>query len=175
MAQCERTTGVYPRLPGSYTAALDAAAMSSHRITRTTGLALAMAALAAPSALASNTPQSLVSPDAQDAAGGRGSLQSLVSPDAQDAAGGRGSWQSLVSPDAQDAAAGRSTYSAPEVTVVKVPAVATDNGSDGGIQWTDAAVGAGGMLGIILLAGGTAALVTHRPRRRATAAHRTAH
>ena len=156
MAQCERTTGVYPRLPGSYTAALDAAAMSSHRITRTTGLALAMAALAAPSALASNTPQSLVSPDAQDAAGGRGS------------------WQSLVSPDAQDAAAGRSTYSAPEVTVVKVPAVATDNGSDGGIQWTDAAVGAGGMLGIILLAGGTAALVTHRPRRRATAAHRTA-
>jgi hypothetical protein len=149
--------------------------MSSHRITRTTGIALSIAALAAPSALASTTPQSLVSPDAQDAAGGRGTSQSFVSPDAQDAAGGRGTSQSFVSPDAQDAAGGHGTYSAPEVTVVKVPAVATDNGrGGGGIQWTDAGVGAGGMLGIILLAGGTAALVTHRPRRRATAAHPTA-
>ncbi len=108
--------------------------MSSHRITRTAGVALSIAALAAPSALASDTPQSLVSPDAQDATAGRG------------------------------------TFSAPEVTVVKVPAVATDNGSGGGIQWTDAGVGAGGMLGIILLAGGTATLVAHRPRRHATAA-----
>jgi hypothetical protein len=112
--------------------------MSSHPITRTAGLALAIAALAAPSALASNPPQNLVSPDAQDAAAGRG------------------------------------TFSAPEVTVVKVPTVATDNGSDGGIQWTDAGIGAGGMLGIIALAGGTTALVTHRPRRRSTAAQPTA-
>ena len=36
--------------------------------------------------------------------------------------------------------------------------------------WADAGVGAGGMLGVILLAGETAALVAHRPRRRATAA-----
>jgi hypothetical protein len=110
--------------------------MSSHRITRTAGIALSIAALAAPSALASNRPQSLVSPDARDAAAGRG------------------------------------TFSAPEVTVVKVPAVATDNGSGGGIQWPDAGVGAGGMLGVILLAGGTAALVARRPRRRAAAAHK---
>jgi hypothetical protein len=130
--------------------------MSSHRIAHTAGLALSIAALAAPGALASTTPQNLVSPDAQDAAAGRSTAQSLVSPDAQDAAAGRG------------------TFSAPQVTVVKVPAVATD-GSDGGggISWTDAGVGAGGMLGIILLAGGTAALVTHRPRRRAMAAHPT--
>lgn len=114
--------------------------MSSHPITRTAGLALSIAALAAPSALASNSPQNLVSPDAQDAAAGRG------------------------------------TFSAPEVTVVKVPAVATDGGSDGGggIRWTDAGIGAGGMLGIIALAGGTAALVTHGPRRRSTAAQPTA-
>jgi hypothetical protein len=104
--------------------------MSSHRITRTAAIALSIAALAAPSALAFDAPQSLVSPDAQDAASGRG------------------------------------TFSAPDVTVVKVPAVATDSGSDRGIQWTDAGVGAGGMLGILLLAGGTAALVAHRPRRR---------
>jgi|tagenome__1003787_1003787.scaffolds.fasta_scaffold19872890_2 hypothetical protein len=129
--------------------------MSSHRITRTAGIALSIAALAAPSALASDTPQSLVSPDARDAAAGRDTSQTLVSPDAQDAAAGRG------------------TFSAPVVTVVKVPAVATDDGSGGGIQWTDAGVGAGGMLGIILLAGGTAVLVAHRPRRRVTAGHPT--
>jgi hypothetical protein len=111
--------------------------MSSHRITRTAGVALSIAALAAPSALAS-TPQTLASPDAQDAAAGRG------------------------------------TFSAPEVTVIKVPEVATDNGNAGGIQWTDAGIGAGGMLGIVVLAGGTAALVTHRPRRRAAAAQPTA-
>jgi hypothetical protein len=109
--------------------------MSSHRITRTAGIALAIAALAAPSALADNPPQTLVSPDAQDAAAGRG------------------------------------TFSAPEVTVVKIPSDAADSGGGGGVQWTDAGVGAGGMLGIILLAGGTVALVAHRPRRRATEAH----
>jgi hypothetical protein len=130
--------------------------MSSHRITRTAGIALSIAALAAPSALADNPPQSLVSPDAQDAAAGRGTSQTLVSPDAQDAAAGRG------------------TFSAPVVTVVKVPAVTTGNRSDGGIQWTDAGVGAGGMLGIVLLAGGTAVLVAHRPRRRVTAGHPSA-
>jgi hypothetical protein len=114
--------------------------MSSHRITRTAGLALSIAALAAPGALASNTPQTLMSPDAQDAAAGRG------------------------------------TYSAPEVTVIKVPASATDDRSDGsgGFQWTDAGIGAGGMLGLIVLAGGCAALVTHRPHRRSTAAQPTA-
>jgi len=37
-------------------------------------------------------------------------------------------------------------------------------------RWTDAGVGAGGMLGLIVLAGGCAALVTHRPHRRSTAA-----
>jgi hypothetical protein len=111
--------------------------MSSHRITRTAGLALSIAALAAPTALASNTPPTLQSPDAQDAAAGRG------------------------------------TYSAPEVTVVKVPVVATDDRSDG-FQWTDAGIGAGGMLGVIVLAGGCAALVTHRPHRRSTAAQPTA-
>jgi hypothetical protein len=111
--------------------------MSSHRITHTAGLALSIAALAAPSALAYNTPQNLVSPDARDAAAGRG------------------------------------TFSAPEVTVLKVPEVATDHANGGGIQWTDAGIGAGGMLGIVVLAGGTAALITHRPRRRTAAAQPT--
>ena len=106
--------------------------MSSHRITRAAGLALSIAALAAPSASASNPPPTLMSPDAQDAAAGRG------------------------------------TYSAPEVTVIKVPAAGTDG--SGGFQWTDAGVGAGGMLGLIVLAGGCAALVTHRPGRRSTVA-----
>ena len=106
--------------------------MSSHRIIRAAGLAVSIAALAAPSASASNTPQTLMSPDAQDAAAGRG------------------------------------TYSAPEVTVIKVPAAGTND--SGGFQWTDAGVGAGGMLGVIVLAGGCAALVTQRPHRRSTTA-----
>jgi hypothetical protein len=129
--------------------------MSTHRTIHNAGLALSIAALAAPSALASTTPQSLVSPDAQDAA-------------AQSAPASDPPQQSLVSPDAQDAAAGRTT---PEVTVVKVPAVATEDRSDhgGGLQWTDAGIGAGGMLGLIVLAGGTVALVAHRPRHRSTA------
>ena len=53
--------------------------------------------------------------------------------------------------------------------MIKVPAAAHRDGS-GGFQWTDAGVGAGGMLGIIVLAGGCAALVTHRPGRRSTVA-----
>jgi hypothetical protein len=48
--------------------------MSFHRLTRTAALAAAIAALAAPSALA--LPTDLSSPDARDAAAGRGTFNS---------------------------------------------------------------------------------------------------
>ena len=72
-----------------------------HKISRTAALAVAVAALAAPAAQAQAQ-----SPDARDAASGW--------------TGGR-PHQNLASPDAQDAAQGRGTFSAPQVTVLKVP------------------------------------------------------
>jgi hypothetical protein len=62
-------------------------------------------------------------------------------------------WRNLSSPDAQDAAAGRDTFNAPKGTVIKVPQPAPS--PRGGIDWTEAAIGAGGATGLpaISLAG----------------------
>jgi hypothetical protein len=99
--------------------------MPHHHTTRTAALAVALAALSAPGALAA---------------------------------------QNLSSPDARDAALGRGTSTAPHVTVVRVPTAAPDSG---GIDWEAAGLGAGGTLGVVLLATGGTLLLTHRPRRRA--------
>ncbi len=118
--------------------------MISHRLSRSAALALALAALAAPAATAQ---QDLRSPDAKDAAR---------------AAAGQSVPQDLRSPDTRDYAEGRGTFNAPEVTIVKVP----DNGpqpATGGLDWADAAIGAAGMLGVVLLGfGGAVAVVRHR-------------
>jgi hypothetical protein len=67
--------------------------------------------------------------------------------------------QDLRSPDSRDAADGRGTFNAPKVTVVEVPAPA----DDGGLDWGDAGIGAGGALIAIALAfGGTAVVVRRR-------------
>lgn len=68
--------------------------------------------------------------------------------------------QDLRSPDARDAAAGRGTFSAPNVTVVKLRP--TPIASDGGIDWGDVGVGAGGMLGLALLALAGSSAIAHR-------------
>jgi hypothetical protein len=102
--------------------------MRNH-LTRTAGLAVAVAALAAPSALAATH-------------------------------------QDLRSPDAIDAAAGRGTSTAPQITVVQVPGPASPSR---GIDWADTGIGAGGVLGVVLLAGGGTALLVRRPRRGAIA------
>jgi hypothetical protein len=111
-----------------------------HMLSRTAAMAVAVAALAAPAAHA----QGQLTPDARDAATGWH--------------GGR-PYQNLGSPDAQDAARGVGTYSAPEVTVLKVPQPAP---ASGGVDWADVGIGAGGVLGLVLLAGGGAALVARR-------------
>lgn len=71
--------------------------------------------------------------------------------------------QDLRSPDARDASEGRGTYSAPNVMIVKVPERVP---AEGGIDWADAGIGAGGMLGVMLL--GLGGLLTGAHRRQAS-------
>jgi hypothetical protein len=93
--------------------------------------------------VASTSPQDLRSPDAGDAG-------SVASPVPQD----------LRSPDASDAADGRGTFSAPEVTVVRVSEPTPS--SSGGLDWGDAGIGAGSLLGLILVGLGGTLFVLHR-------------
>ena len=118
--------------------------MHPRQITRSAALGLTLAALAAPTAGA--VPADLRSPDARDAA---------LSAEAAAAA----PRQDLRSPDARDLAAGRGTFSAPEVTVVKV---SEPSPTAGGLDWADAGIGAGGMLGLVLVGAGSALLITRR-------------
>lgn len=118
--------------------------MKQHRLTRPAALALAIAAVAAPSASAA---YDLRSPDARDSARIVEARQS----------------QDLRSPDARDAADGRGTFSAPEVTVVRIDETSPSSG--GGLDWGDVGIGAGGLLGVILLASGTGLAVMHRRHR----------
>ena len=118
--------------------------MHTRRITRSAALGLTLAALAAPTAVA--VPADLRSPDARDAAA-----------TGESATGGPR--QDMRSPDARDHAAGRGTFSAPDVTVVKV---SEPSPTAGGLDWADAGIGAGGMLGLVLVGVGGAVLVTRR-------------
>jgi hypothetical protein len=77
--------------------------------------------------------------------------------------------QDLASPDARDAAEGRGTFNSPEVVVVKAqpptqPAIAD------GIDWADAGIGAGSLLGLGLITLAGTLAITHR-RRAAHDAH----
>jgi len=123
--------------------------MNPHRFTRPAALGLTLAALAAPTAAAQ---QDLRSPDARDAAR-TSSLAGTTSTPRQD----------LRPPDTRDYAEGRGTFNAPEVTVVKLAQPAPAPAGDGGIDWGDVGIGAGGALGLALLAlGGTFAVVHRR-------------
>jgi hypothetical protein len=138
-------------------------------LTRSAGIALAITALGASSAAA--VPADLRTPDAVDA-GQPAVVQStstdLRTPDAKDSgtpattAAGR----DLRTPDAIDSGQGRGTSSAPEVTVVKViePPLAT------GFDWGDAGIGAGGLLGLALIALGGMLAITHHRHGRASLA-----
>ena len=114
------------------------------RLTRSAALGLAIAALAAPAAVAD--------PHAQDP---NYPLQGV-------------GYQDLRSPDARDAAQGRGTFNAPEVTVVKVPAANPAPAADG-LDWADVGIGAAGVLGLALIAfgGGAAIVKTSRTSRTA--------
>jgi hypothetical protein len=80
-----------------------------------------------------------------------GAQQDLRSPDTREAAAttAQGPRQELRSPDARDASEGRGTFTAPDVTVIAVPAQAP---SSSGFEWRDAAIGAGALVGLGLLA-----------------------
>lgn len=115
--------------------------MSNHRFARTATLALAICGLAATPAAAA--PQDHI-PGANP-------------PETADELG---ETQNFQSPDTRDAAEGRGTFNAPDVTVVRVAEPSTSP-SDG-LDWGDAGIGAGGLLGLILLGTGGALLVVHR-------------
>ena len=126
--------------------------MKPHRLTRSAVLGLTVLALAAPAAGA--RPADLRSPDARDAARSAEMQQSQPR-------------QDLRMPDARDQAAGRGTFSAPEVTVVKVTEPAH---TVGGLDWGDAVLGAGGMLGLVLLVLASFVTVVHH-RKSARSGH----
>jgi hypothetical protein len=69
-------------------------------------------------------------------------------------------YQDLRSPDARDAAAGRGSFNSPEETVVKLAQPSPS--SDGGLDWGDAGIGAGALLGLLLLGLGGTLAVMHR-------------
>ena len=120
--------------------------MNTVRITRSVALAVALAALTPAAAGARSL--DFRAPDQADA-GGVGAVESAASGDRR-------------SPDARDAGQGRGTFSVPEVTVVKVPE--TSPPASSGIDLSDAVIGAGGALAVILLASAGAFAVAHRRR-----------
>ena len=124
----------------------------------TAALALAIAAVAAPAAVADTSAVDLRSPDARDAARPAAQVD-LRSPDARDAARPAAKVD-LVSPDARDN--GRRE---PAPIVVTQPALAASDGFD----WAAAGIGAAG-LALLLLVGGAAA-TTFRTRRAPVRAH----
>jgi hypothetical protein len=145
--------------------------MSRSRFTRTIGLGMTIAALGASTAAAQPadgpkhdaiaagqettaqyTPSDVRTPDTVSA-----SKPSITEPVAD-----------MRTPDARDHGQGRGTFNAPEVTVVKVLDPAP---TGSGFDWADAGIGAGGLLGLILLALGGTATIAHRkapPRGTAT-------
>ena len=116
--------------------------MIRHHLSRSAALGLALAALAAPAAIAQ---QDLRSPDTRDAARASEERNALR--------------QDLRSPDTRDFAEGRGTFSVPDVTVVKVPATDAPAPVADSLDWGDIAIGAGGALGVMLLAIGGALAV----------------
>ena len=144
--------------------------MSRCRFTRTIGLGIAIAALGASTTAA----QPIDDPMHDAIAAGQTTAQYTPSdvrtPDTVSAS--KPSTTKPVvdmrTPDARDHGEGRGTFSAPDVTVVKlVDPAPTGNGFD----WGDAGIGAGGLLSLILLALGGTAAVAHRkatPRGTAT-------
>jgi hypothetical protein len=121
--------------------------MNRHRLAQSAALGLALTALAA--STASAEPVDLRS------LAGTSSLEGTTSATARQGQ----PYQDLRSADTRDQAEGRGTFSAPEVTVVKV----TEPSPPGaGLDWGDAGIGAGGMLGLIVLALGSSLAVVHR-------------
>ncbi len=133
--------------------------MFRSRFTRSASIALAVTALGASTAGAQ--PADFRTPDAIDAGTPVAqTMKDLRTPDAVDAGtpATTTAGTDLRTPDAVDHGLGRGTFNAPDVTVVKVvdplPTTAFD--------WGDAGIGAGGLLGLILVGLGGTLVVSHR-------------
>jgi hypothetical protein len=144
--------------------------MSRSRFARTIGLGITIAALGASTAAA----QPIDGPTHDATAAGQATTSQYTPSDVRTPDSVSASKPSTTepvvdmrTPDARDHGQGRGTFSAPEVTVVKlVEPVPTGSGFD----WRDAGIGAGGLLGLILLGlGGTAAIAHRKATLRGTA------
>jgi hypothetical protein len=118
--------------------------MNHHRLARSTALGLALAALAAPAAGA-RQPQDLRAPDMRDATPAAHAPPDLRSPYAGDAAGGRGASKR------------------PQVVIVNAQPTPQPAPADG-LDWADAGIGAGTLLGLGLIGLGGALFIGHRRR-----------
>jgi hypothetical protein len=144
--------------------------MSRSRFARTIGLGMTIAALGATTAAAQ--PADFRTPDAVAAAQERTAQYTptdVRTPDSVSAS--KPSITKPVvdmrTPDARDHGQGRGTFSAPEVTVVKLVDPAPAGSS---FDWADAGIGAGGLLGLILVGlGGTVAVAHRKATARGTA------
>ena len=133
--------------------------MFRSRFTRSAGIALAITALGASTAGAQRA--DFHTSDAIDAGTPVAqTMKDLRTPDAVDAGtpATTTAGTDLRTPDAVDHGLGRGTFSAPDVTVVKV----ADPPPTTGFDWGDAGIGAGGLLGLILVGLGGTLVVSHR-------------
>ena len=141
--------------------------MFTHRLSRTVAVALALGAVAAPAASAMpadgpvvastyTLPHDFQAADTRAPVVSRG-LYEPIPPSQQ-----RQPAQDLRHPDTVDFANGRGTHNSPEVVVVDVPKPQSAPVATGGIDWADAGLGAGSLLGITLIGLGGALFVVHR-------------
>jgi hypothetical protein len=110
-----------------------------------------------------------VNPYSGHAAGAKtdatGSDKDLRTPDWRDAAARIRGRQDLRSPDTRDIADGREYPPTPTVVTLK-PLPAPGPAATGGFDWSDAAIGAAGAFGLIMLAAGGGVLVVRRREHR---------
>jgi hypothetical protein len=133
--------------------------MNRHQLARSAALGLALAALAASTASATPDLRSKAGTSSLAGTTSASPRQDLRGADARDAARQDKPRQDMRSADTRDYADGRGTFNAPDVTVVKVTEPAP---ASAGIDWGDAGIGAGGMLGLSLLVLGSILAVVHR-------------
>lgn len=120
--------------------------MIAKRIARTAAVAFAIAAVAAP------------------AAGARpldGPADYRLPHDFQTADRLQPRGTDMRSPDTRDYAEGRGTYNAPDVVVVEAPQPVAQ-ATSGGIDWADVGLGAGSLLGLVLIGVGGGLLIVQR-------------
>jgi hypothetical protein len=137
--------------------------MTTHRHTRTGLTALAITVVFAATPIAAQAQQDLRAPDTRDAAAAATAYQDLRSPDARDATTTGGVLtpapaQDLRSPDTRDVAERPiGTTTLPDAPATRIVTI-----ESGGFEWSDAVIGAAGMLGLMLLLAGATVAWTRR-------------